>query len=119
MIDLTVTMEKFAFYAGLSEAQAAAYRPLAVSSAEKIEALLRPGIGTKHIPLLASAAAADTYYYYCLLAGSRTDSTVTAGAVTVKTDTAAQTAAAKVLRDNAFAAIRHLLRDDGFFFRGV
>ena len=119
MIDMEVTMEKFAFYAGLSDQNAAPYRPLAVSSAEKIEALLRPDVGTRSIPLLASAAAADAYYYYCLLAGSRADSTITAGAVTVRSDLKAQTETAKALRDNAFTAIRHLLRDDGFFFRGV
>lgn len=118
MIDMTITMQKFAFYGGMTDQEAEEWRPLAVSSAQKLEALLKPGIGTKFITLLASVAAADAYYYYCLLAGTRADTSVVAGAVTVKTDQKARVEAAKALRDNAFCAIRGLLRDDSFaFFR--
>lgn len=119
MIDLTMTMQKFSFYAGTTQEETESWRPLVVSSVQKLEALVRRDLGTRHIPLLASAAAADAYYYFCLLAGTRADSAVVAGAVTVHTDQKARVEAAKALRDNAFAAIRGLFRDDTFAFVSV
>ncbi len=116
MIDISIVMEKFAFFAGITVVEAEEWRPLAVSSAQHIETRLKPGAAAKAVALLASAAAADAYYGYCLLEGTRADAAVTAGSVTVKTDYTARLTAAKSLRDNALAAIRTLLQDDGFAF---
>ena len=116
MIDMTITMQKFSFYAGLTAAQAEPWRPLCDSSAQKLEALVRPDVSIKAVTLLSSAAAADAYYYYCLLAGTRGDNEIVAGSVTVRTDQKTRVEAARALRDSAFAAVRGLLRDDGFAF---
>jgi len=119
MIDLGAAMERFTFYLGYFDITDDTYNPLVVSSAEKIEKHLREKDGTKDTPLLIAAVAADAYYYHCLLEASRSESGITAGNVSVKNEWKNKIAAAKELRDGAFEAIKHLLRDDCFLVRGV
>lgn len=117
MINMALAMEKFALYAGMEQEEAQKWRPLTSSSLQKLENGLKEGTdANRHNAILAAAAAADAFYRYCLLENSRTDSWVTAGSVSVKVDHKARIASAAQVRDEAFLAVSHLMKDEGFAF---
>lgn len=117
MIDLALAVDKFALYAELDITETARWRNLVAASLQKVENCLKPDADvSKNTALLANAAAADAFFRFSLAETGRGDAWITVGSVSVKVDPAVRLESARELRNEAFASVSHLLKDNSFLF---
>lgn len=104
----------------LDSGGAAAALPLCGACLDEVSAMLREGVSQDDVRV-TSAAAALAYYKMKLSELSSLDgaSSFKAGDVTVSRDLHGALNTARSLRDEAFAALAPLMRDERFHFGGV
>lgn len=120
-MDIFMVLEQFKTLTGLTAAEVQEYLPSCAVAIAGIKARLKSGIDiAENKAILTAAAAANAFYEYVLVNATVQGNTdFKAGDIRIKDDMRARIKAAKELRDNAFSAISHLLKDTDFSFEAV
>lgn len=118
-MDIDEIMERFALMVGLSEEEAAKWKPFCQDALVRILAQCREEVDpAEQSEALCAAVSAFAYYRYTLCTGLEDDVDFTAGNVRIakKQNRSDQ---AKALWEEERDQIAHLLRDESFYFGRV
>ena len=115
-MDIYMVLEQFRAFSGLTAAQAQTFLPSCAVAIASVMSKISNNVNiAANKSLLTNAAAANAYYEYTLTLASKDCTTnFSAGDIKISSDCKEMISAAQKLRDNAFSAISHLLKDNSF-----
>ena len=108
----------FALYCGISNDEAAIYKPLCSSAVSEISARERENCGEESADALCRCAAALAFYRKALIDSGSGKGSFTAGDIKI-TESTANLPAAKQFLQNTLSASSAYLKDNGFVFEGI
>ena len=106
-------------FSSLSGENAEQYEGLLLAAAKSVCAMLIKGDHRSRESELIHAAACLAYYRYVLLAVGEGTTSYKAGDITVNSDLESARQSARALLDDAFGAIRGIIKSSGFCFKSI